>query len=124
MSLEQRLTQHLENFEEKTEGILGSCVVASKSALMMAEASHAYDRDVIQAMSERLISLGNDTLNFLIENATLQSVTIEEADHMLYVRKIDEEYHLVVLTDKSETMGLREMNVRELISRIRSVFVN
>ena len=124
MSLESRLTEQLVNFEEKTEGIMGSCVVASKSALMMAEASNAYDRDVIQAMSERLITLGNDTLKFLIKNASLQSVTIEETNHMLYVRKIDEEYHLVVLTDKSETMGLREMNVRELINRIKSVFVD
>lgn len=122
MSLEKRLTQELEDFEKKTDGILGSCVVNTKSALLMAEASSSYDRQVIQAMSEKLIKLSMNTLEMLFDNAVMQSVQIEEEDHFLYVRRINAEFHCVVLTDKSESKGLRELNVSELIKRIQQIF--
>ncbi|MCY3412420.1 MAG: hypothetical protein INQ03_12355 [Candidatus Heimdallarchaeota archaeon] len=122
MSLEKRLTEELEDFEEKTSGILGSCVISTSSALMMAEASAEYDRGVIQAMSEKLITLSKETLNMLFDDASLKSVTIEEEDHYLYVRRINKDYHVVVLTDTTETMGLREVNIRELIKRIQVIF--
>ncbi len=122
MSLEKRLTEELEDFEKKTDGILGSCVVNTKSALLMAEASSQYDREVIQAMSNKLMTLSNETLNLLFNNASLNAITIEEEDHFLYMRKVNSEFHVVVLTDKSEAKGLRELNVGELKKRIQNIF--
>ena len=122
MSLQQRLTQELEDFEEKTEGILGSCVIATQSALMLAEASSTFDTDVIQAMSERFLKLATETLNFLLESSKLEAITIEETDHYMYVRKVNAEYHLVVLSDRSETVGLRELNVKALIKSLQVIF--
>lgn len=121
MSVGQQLDDALTFFEEQTEGILGSCVIDSNQALMMAEASQNYDRSVIQGMSERFIRLAKETLSSLIDNPRLHSVTIEEENHYLYIRTINQGYHVVVLTDKSETPGLREMNIKELITRLNKV---
>ena len=121
MSIGEQLDQTLRDFEDRTEGILGSCVIISAQALMMAEASHHYDRAIIQGMSERFIRLAKDTIASLIPDAKLKSITIEEADHFIYVRPVNDEYHVVVLTDRSETMGLREMNIKALISRLNPI---
>jgi predicted regulator of Ras-like GTPase activity (Roadblock/LC7/MglB family) len=121
MSIGEQLDQTLKDFEEKTEGILGSCVIISSQALMMAEASHHYDRAIIQGMSERFIRLANDTIQSLIPNGKLRSITLEEAEHFVYVRPVNEEYHVVVLTDRSETMGLREMNIKALITKLNAI---
>ena len=121
MSVGQQLDDALTFFEAQTEGIQGSCVIDSRQALMMAEASQNYDRSVIQGMSERFIRLAKETLSALIENPTLESVTVEEKEHFLYIRTINQGYHLVVLTDKSETPGLREMNIKELIARLNKI---
>ena len=121
MSVGQKLDMALEVFETQTDGILGSCVIDSNQALMMAEASQNYDRSVIQGMSERFMRLAKEFLEPLISNPTLRSVTIEERDHFIYIRPVNDSYHVVVLTDKSETAGLREMNIKELISRLQKV---
>ncbi|MHA2248828.1 MAG: hypothetical protein ACXAD7_00635 [Candidatus Kariarchaeaceae archaeon] len=121
MSIGDKLDGTLLEFEEKTEGILGSCVIISSQALMMAEASAHYDRGIIQGMSERFIRLAKETVQSLIPDAVLRSITIEEQDHFIYVRPVNNEYHVVVLTDKSETSGLREMNIKELISRLNKI---
>lgn len=121
MSVGQRLENALTEFEQKTDGILGSCVILSSQALMMAEASSEYDRSVIQGMSERFMRLSRETLEALIPDPVLQSVTVEAKDHILYIRPVNDEYHVVVMTDKSETAGLREMNIKELIKRLNGV---
>ena len=121
MSVGQQLDDALKAFEQQTEGIMGSCVIDSNQALLMAEASQNYDRYVIQGMSERFIRLAKETLSSLIENPGLESVTVEETNHFLYIRTINQGYHLVVMTDKSETPGLREMNIKELITRLNKV---
>ena len=51
----------------------------------------------------------------------LQSVTIEENDHFIYVRKVNPEYHVVVITDKTELSGLREVNIKGLITKLNNV---
>lgn len=121
MSVGQRLESTLEFFEEQTEGILGSCVILSSQALMMAEASQNYDRNIIQGMAERFLRLAGDTLSSLMPDPKLNSVTLEEKNHFIYIRPINDEYHVVVVTDKSETSGLREMNIKELINRLRTI---
>jgi len=121
MSVGAQLDSALQHFEEQTEGIMGSCVIDSTQALMMAEASQNYNRSVIQGMSERFMRLAIETLTALVDNPKLRSVTVEEHSQILYIRPINEKYHVVVLTDKSETPGLREMNIKELISRLNNI---
>ena len=55
MGIGTKLNDSLHEFEEKTDGILGSCVIISAQALMMAEASSHFDRGIIQGMSERFM---------------------------------------------------------------------
>lgn len=121
MGVGSQLQESLLEFEEKTEGILGSCVILSSQALMMAEASNHFDRAIIQGMSEKLMRLSSDVVEMLIQSATLQSVTIEENEHFIYVRKVNPEYHVVVITDKSELSGLREVNIKGLISKLNNI---
>ncbi|MHA2032407.1 MAG: hypothetical protein ACW99A_13975 [Candidatus Kariarchaeaceae archaeon] len=121
MGVGAKLQESLLEFEEKTEGILGSCVILSSQALMMAEASNHFDRGIVQGMSERLMRLSREIVEMLIQNAALQSVTIEESEHFIYVRKVNPEYHVVVITDKSELSGLREVNIKGLIARLNSI---
>ncbi|OLS26217.1 MAG: hypothetical protein HeimC2_15870 [Candidatus Heimdallarchaeota archaeon LC_2] len=121
MGIGSKLQASLLEFEEKTEGILGSCVILSSQALMMAEASNHFDRSIIQGMSEKLMRLSREVIEMLIQNAGLQSVTIEENNHFVYVRKVNPEYHVVVITDKSELSGLRDVNIKGLISRLNEI---
>lgn len=121
MGVGTKLQESLLEFEEKTEGILGSCVILSSQALMMAEASNHFDRAIIQGMSEKLMRLSREVVEMLIQNAGLQSVTIEENGHYIYVRKVNPEYHVVVITDKSELSGLREVNIKGLISQLNTI---
>ncbi len=121
MSIGDQLDKTLLDFEEKTDGVLGSCVIISSQALMMAEASHHYDRAIIQGMSERFLRLATETLESLISDAVLRSITIEEQYHVIYVRPVNDQYHVVVLTDKSDTAGLREMNIKTLIASLNKI---
>ncbi|MDH5404531.1 MAG: hypothetical protein OEZ01_00705 [Candidatus Heimdallarchaeota archaeon] len=121
MSIGERLENTLMEFEAKTDGILGSCVMISSQALMMAEASQNFDRGVIQGMSVKLMRLAKETLESLWQNPGLQSITIEENDHVVYVRPVNSEYHIVVVTDKSEVQGLREMNLKQLIAKVATI---
>lgn len=124
MSIGERLDKTLTDFEAKTEGILGSCVIYTSDALMMAEASHRFDRNIIQGLSAKLITLGKETLSVLFDSFTLKSVTLEEENHFIYVRPVSQNYHVVVITDKSETPGLREMNIKELIKRLDGILTS
>ena len=121
MGIGTKLNDSLHEFEEKTEGILGSCVIISSQALVMAEASNHFDRGIIQGMSERFIRLANETIESLIPNSSLRSITIEEENHIIYVRPINDKYHVVVITDRSEAAGLREMNIKELIKKLNTL---
>lgn len=121
MGVGAKLQSALLEFEEKTEGILGSCVINSKSALMMAEASNHFDRGIIQGMSERFMRVAKDIIGSLIPDAHLQSITIEEKDHYIYVRPVNPQYHVVIITDRSEIAGLREMNLKSLIAKLNEV---
>lgn len=105
-----------------TEGILGSSVIMSSQALVMAEASSSFDRSVIQGMSSKIMTLANETLSALLSsNYGLKSITIQETDHFIYVRPINEKFHVVVITNTEETPGLREMNIKELIKRLQDI---
>lgn len=118
MGIGAKLNEALLEFEDATEGILGSCVIVSAQALMMAEASNHFDRGIIQGMSEKLMRMSRETVESLIPEAKLKSVTLEEEDHFIYVRPVNPKYHVVVITDRSETSGLREMNIKALISKL------
>ncbi len=119
MSFGSKLENILKNFETKTEGILGSSIIDTNQALVMAEASQKFDRSSIQGTSAKIIDLSMKTLEELLgKNFRLISTTIEEENHFIYVRQINDKYHIVVITDKSETPGLREMNIRQLSKQL------
>jgi predicted regulator of Ras-like GTPase activity (Roadblock/LC7/MglB family) len=76
-------------------------------------------------MAAKIMTLANDTLKaLLVSDYSLKSITIQEANHFIYVRPINEKYHVVVITNTEETAGLREMNIKELISRLNSILAN
>ena len=121
MSFEDKLNNILENFETKTEGILGCSVIITSQALTLAEASSHFDEGTIHVVSSNFISLAIKSLNSLFNSNNMISVVIEEENHFVYVRKINVEYHVVVITDKSEISGLREVNIKSLISKLNAI---
>ena len=122
MSLGNKLEEVLKNFEEKTEGILGSSVIDTHQALVMAEASQTFDRGVVQGTSAKIIDLAMKTLEALLgKDFSLISTTIQEKNHFIYVRQINSKYHLVVITNTEETPGLREMNIKALSKRLAEI---
>ncbi|RMG32541.1 MAG: hypothetical protein D6732_13280 [Methanobacteriota archaeon] len=122
MSVGNKLEEILKTFEEKTEGILGSSVIDTNQALVMAEASQSFDRGIIQGTSAKIIDLAVQTLRALLgDQFKLISTTIQEENHYIYVRQINDRYHLVVITDTSETPGLREMNIKQLSKQLANV---
>ncbi len=124
MSVGNKLEEILRTFEEKTEGILGSSVIDTNQALVMAEASQSFDRGIIQGTSAKIIDLAVQTLRALLgDGFKLISTTIQEENHFIYVRQINDRYHLVVITDTSETPGLREMNIKQLSNQLAEVLM-
>ena len=118
MSFEDRLNNILENFESKTAGIMGCSVISTSQALTFAEVSSHFDEGVIHEMSSKFLTLAIDSLNDMFPEPDLKSVIIEEENHFVYVRKVNTDYHVVVITDKTEMAGLREMNIKSLIEKL------
>lgn len=118
MSFEDRLNQILENFESKTAGILGCSVISTSQALTFAEVSSHFDEGVIHMMSSKFLTLAVESLTDMFPDPDLKSVIIEEENHFVYVRKVNQDYHVVVITDKTEMAGLREMNIKSLIEKL------
>ncbi len=121
MSLGSKLNSVLNKFEEKTAGVLGSVIIGTRDALSLAVASNHFDEGAIQTMSSKLLTVSSKSLEDLLGNYKLYSVTIEEENHFIYIRQVNEDYHVVVITDKSEMAGIREMNIKELITRLKKI---
>ncbi|MFW9853242.1 MAG: roadblock/LC7 domain-containing protein [Candidatus Thorarchaeota archaeon] len=114
----QQIEDILHEFEANTEGILGCSIIYAKDALLLAESSQKFERLVIQWLSEKMLSLAKESLQQLMNEYTLQSVTIEEKDHFVYLRPIGEEYYAVIITTKEENRGLLEHNIRRLLEQL------
>ena len=54
---------------------------------------------------------------------TLMSVTIEEKDHLIYLRPIGDEYYAVIITTKEENRGLLEHNIKRLLQRLTPMMI-
>lgn len=115
----RELERILREFEENTEGVLGSSIIYSPQALMVAEASSGFEREIVQAMSMRLLQMADQVLKELLKTYTMQKVLIEENDHFIYLRPINEDYYLTVITQKVEALGILEHNLKVLIDEIR-----
>lgn len=116
----RELEQLLKEFEENTEGIMGTSIIDTNQALMIAEASSEIERMMVQAMSERLMQMSHKVLEGLIKNYTLLKVMIEEENHFIFLRPIDVDYYLVVITKKMEALGIVEFNMKKLIENLRN----
>ena len=117
----QELENILKEFEENTEGVLGCSIILAKDALMLAETSQKYDRMVIQWLSERILSLAKDSLKQLMQDFSLQSVTVEEKDHLIYLRPLGEDYYVVLILSREENRGLIEHNIKNLQKKLKSL---
>ncbi len=112
----------LKEFEENTEGVLGCSIILAKDALMLAETSQTYDSMVIQWLSERILSLAKESLKQLMNDYKLQSVTIEEENHLIFLRPLGTEYYLVFILNKEENRGLIEHNIKQLQKKLANAF--
>ncbi len=122
MSIGSKLEGILKKFEERTEGVLGLSVIDSKQALVMAEVSSSFPTGVVQGTSAKIMDFTNTILKSLLrDNFKLKSVLIEEENILIYVRQINESYNLVVITNREEVSGLREMNIKSLTEEARKV---
>ncbi|UJG41971.1 MAG: hypothetical protein K9W45_05770 [Candidatus Heimdallarchaeum aukensis] len=104
----------LQEFSDNTEGVLGCSIILAKDALMLAEISQKYDSMVIQWLSERILSMAKESLKQLMNDYQLQSVTIEEENHLIFLRPVGTEYYLVFILNKEENRGLIEYNIKRL----------
>ncbi len=110
----------LREFEEETEGIKGTSIIYSPQALVLAEASQEYPREIVQAMSERILSLADNTLSALFKgNYQLKRVLIEEENHNILLLPINKDYHLVIIATTEETKGLLMLNAKQLLKKIK-----
>ncbi|MHA1305199.1 MAG: roadblock/LC7 domain-containing protein [Candidatus Heimdallarchaeaceae archaeon] len=117
----QELENYLKEFEENTEGVLGCSIILAKDALMLAEISQTYDSMVIQWLSERILSLAKESLKQLMNEFNLQSVTVEEENHLIFLRPLGTEYYLVFILNKEENRGLIEYNIKSLQKKLSAV---
>ena len=120
----QQIEQILHEFEQNTEGILGCSIIYAKDALLLAESSQKFERLVIQWLSEKMLSLAKESLQQLMQEYTLMSVTIEEKDHFVYLRPIGEDYYAVIITTKEENRGLLEHNIKRLLQRLTPMMIS
>ncbi|MHA2503306.1 MAG: hypothetical protein ACXAE3_10600 [Candidatus Kariarchaeaceae archaeon] len=119
MSLAQRLQDTLDRFEDKTEGVLSTCVISQAQALMMASTNDVYDENVLQGMSVRMIRLAMETLELLLESPSLQSISLEEDDNYIFIQSINADYFALAVTDKSEFSGVRLSNLQKLVQQLK-----
>ncbi len=115
----KKIEEELARFEENTEGVKGCSVIHAPQALVVAESSQEFNRDVVQAMSLRLIEMTNETLNLLFqEKYRLESVTIEEENHIIFLLPITQEFYMVVIAERAEVYGLLRHNIKQLIKKV------
>ena len=122
MRIAEEAEKILTYFEKNTEGILGSSVILSNQALVIAESSSTFKRSLVEGMSSKILTLANETLKSLLNSSyNLRAITIQEENHYIYVKPISEKYYVVVITNIEETTGLREMNVNELTNQLKNI---
>ena len=114
----QEMEKLLQEFSDNTEGVLGCSIILAKDALMLAEISQKYDSMVIQWLSERILSMAKESLKQLMNDYHLQSVTIEEENHLIFLRPVGTEYYLVFILNKEENRGLIEYNIKRLQEKL------
>lgn len=119
----QEIEGILHEFEQNTEGVVGCSIIYAKDALLLAESSQKFERLVIQWLSEKMLSLAKESLQQLMKEYTLMSVTIEEKDHLIYLRPIGDEYYAVIITTKEENRGLLEHNIKRLLQRLTPMMI-
>jgi len=119
----QEIEGILHEFESNTEGVVGCSIIYAKDALLLAESSQKFERLVIQWLSEKMLSLAKESLQQLMKEYTLMSVTIEEKDHLIYLRPIGDEYYIVIITTKEENRGLLEHNIKRLLQRLTHMMI-
>ncbi|MCK5140988.1 MAG: roadblock/LC7 domain-containing protein [Candidatus Heimdallarchaeaceae archaeon] len=119
----QQIEKMLHEFESNTEGVLGCSIIYAKDALLLAESSQKFERLVIQWLSEKMLSLAKESLEQLMKEFTLMSVTIEEKDHFIYLRPIGELYYAVIITTKEENRGLLEHNIKRLLQQLAPIMI-
>jgi predicted regulator of Ras-like GTPase activity (Roadblock/LC7/MglB family) len=120
----KQIEEILHEFESNTEGVLGCSIIYAKDALLLAESSQQFERLVIQWLSEKMLSLAKESLQQLMKEYTLMSVSIEEKDHFVYLRPIGEEYYAVIITTKEENRGLLEHNIKRLLQRLTPMMIS
>ena len=118
-----QLEDVLKEFEENTEGILGTTIIDSQNALTLAEASSSFDREVLQGMSERLLQTSINTLEALVSPSSLTKVVLEDDNHFVFVRPITINYFLVVISEKIESLGLLEFNCKSLVEKLSGIMM-
>ena len=118
-----QLENVLKEFEESTEGILGTTIIDSQNALTLAEASSSFDREVLQGMSERLLQTSINTLEALVSPSSLTKVVLEDDNHFVFVRPITINYFLVVISEKIESLGLLEFNCKSLVEKLSGIMM-
>ena len=114
----QQIEEILHKFKENTEGVLGCSVIYAKDALLLAESSQKFQRLAIQWISEKMLSLAKESLQHLMPNFKLISVTIEEENHLIFLRPIGDDYYVVIITTKEENRGLIEHNIKRLQEKL------
>lgn len=119
----ERIETILEEFEENTEGVLGCSIITASDALLLAESSQKYDRMVIGWLGEKILSLAKESLEQLLGKYTLKSVTIEEGEHMIYLKPINNAYYAVIITSLKENKGLVEFNLKKLLEKLQPILV-
>ena len=109
----------LNEFEASTEGVLATSIIYSPQALVLAEASQKLDRAVIQAMSEKILSLAKETLELLFKGQfNLKQVLIEEEKHTIILVPVTKNYHMTVVTTTEEAKGLILINLKSVRKKI------
>ena len=114
----KQIEEVLQKFEENTEGILGCSIILAKEALILAESSQKFERLVIQWLSEKVLSLAKESLQQLMKEHTLMSVTIEEKEILIFLRPIAEDFYVVVIANREENRGLLEHNIKQLLKEL------
>lgn len=119
----KQIEEVLQKFEENTEGILGCSIILAKEALILAESSQKFERLVIQWLSEKVLSLAKESLQQLMKEHTLMSVTIEEKEILIFLRPVAEDFYVVIIANKEENRGLLEHNIKQLLKELAPMLI-
>ena len=114
----KQIEEILQKFVENTEVILGCSIILAKEALILAESSQKFERLVIQWLSEKVLSLAKESLQQLMKEHTLMSVTIEEKEILIFLRPVAEDFYVVIIANKEENRGLLEHNIKQLLKEL------